>query len=85
MCISLPIFLPTQQNKVRKAQKNIAEQNLQRAVKVAREMAEVAASNGKSFCVSHVDVGLDMAAIRKAVCKVIEKGMPTMVFSPDET
>ncbi|XP_024193988.1 alanine--tRNA ligase [Rosa chinensis] len=73
------------QNKVRKAQKKIAEQNLQKAVKVAREMAEVAASDGKSFCVSHVDVGLDTAAVREAVCKVIEKGMPAMVFSMDET
>lgn len=58
---------------MRKAQKKIAEQNLQKAVKVAREMAEVAASDGKAFCVSHVDVGLDTAAVREAVCKVIEQ------------
>lgn len=58
---------------MRKAQKKIAEQNLQKAVKVAREMAELAASDGKAFCVSHVDVGLDIAAVREAVCKVIEK------------
>ncbi|PQQ02185.1 alanine--tRNA ligase [Prunus yedoensis var. nudiflora] len=74
------------QNQVRKAQKIIAEQNMQNAVKVATEMAEVAASDGKAYCVSHVDVGLDVAAVREAVVKVIEKkGMPAMVFSTDET
>ncbi|VVA14736.1 PREDICTED: alanine--tRNA ligase [Prunus dulcis] len=74
------------QNQVRKAQKIIAEQNMQNAVKVATEMAEVAASDGKAYCVSHVDVGLDAAAVREAVVKVIEKkGMPAMVFSTDET
>ncbi|KAL6293502.1 hypothetical protein ACE6H2_001644 [Prunus campanulata] len=74
------------QNQVRKVQKIIAEQNMQNAVKVATEMAEVAASDGKAYCVSHVDVGLDAAAVREAVVKVIEKkGMPAMVFSTDET
>ncbi|KAJ8770034.1 hypothetical protein K2173_009783 [Erythroxylum novogranatense] len=50
------------QNKVRKAQKKIAEENMKKAVKVATEMAEVAASDGKGFCISQVDVGLDAAA-----------------------
>ncbi|KAJ8747823.1 hypothetical protein K2173_012412 [Erythroxylum novogranatense] len=50
------------QNKVRKAQKKIAEENMKKAVKVATEMAEVAASDGKGFCISRVDVGLDAAA-----------------------
>ncbi|XP_030960148.1 alanine--tRNA ligase [Quercus lobata] len=74
------------QNQVRKAQKKIAEENIQKAVKITIEKAEVAASEGKAFCVSHVDVGLDVAAVREAVLKVIEqKGISAMVFSTDET
>ncbi|KAF3957685.1 hypothetical protein CMV_017325, partial [Castanea mollissima] len=74
------------QNRVRKAQKKIAEENIQKAVKITIEKAEVAASEGKAFCVSHVDVGLDVAAVREAVLKVIEqKGISAMVFSTDET
>ncbi|GAV66925.1 tRNA-synt_2c domain-containing protein/tRNA_SAD domain-containing protein [Cephalotus follicularis] len=73
-------------NQVKKAQKIIAEQNVCKAVKVATEMAEVAASDGKSFCISHVDVGLDASAVREAVLKVVQlKGMPVMVFSTDKT
>ncbi|KAL5748565.1 hypothetical protein ACOSQ2_025862 [Xanthoceras sorbifolium] len=74
------------QNQVKKAQKKIAEENMRKAVKVAVEMAEVSASDGKAFCISHVEVGLDAAAVREAVLKVIEqKGMSVMVFSTDET
>ncbi|KAJ6682416.1 ALANYL-TRNA SYNTHETASE [Salix koriyanagi] len=74
------------QIKVRKAQKKIAEENMQKAVEVATEMAEVASSDGKAFCISHVDVGLDAAAVREAVLKVLEqKGISAMVFSTDET
>ncbi|KAK3027950.1 hypothetical protein RJ639_039417 [Escallonia herrerae] len=74
------------QNQVIKAKKKIAEENIQKAVKVATEMAEVASSDGKAFCVSHVSVGSDTAAIREAVVKVMEqKGMAVMVFSKDET
>ncbi|XP_062145946.1 alanine--tRNA ligase [Alnus glutinosa] len=74
------------QNQVRKVQKKIAEENIQKAVKVATETAEVAASDGKVFCVSRVDVGLDAAAVREAVLKVLEqKGISAMVFSTDET
>ncbi|KDP43289.1 hypothetical protein JCGZ_24210 [Jatropha curcas] len=74
------------QNQVRKAQKKIAEENMQKAVKVATEMAEIAASEGKGFCISRVDVGLDAAAVREAVLKVLEKkGISAMVFSMDET
>lgn len=58
---------------MRKAQKKIAEENMAKAVKVATDMAEVAASDGKLFCVSHVEVGLDAAAVREAVLKVVEK------------
>ncbi|KAK2990010.1 hypothetical protein RJ640_004688 [Escallonia rubra] len=74
------------QNQVIKAKKKIAEENIQKAVKVATEMAEVASSDGKAFCVSHVSVGSDTAAIREAVVKVMEqKGIAVMVFSKDET
>ncbi|XWS39564.1 hypothetical protein CRYUN_Cryun18bG0066100 [Craigia yunnanensis] len=74
------------QNELKKEQKKIAEQNMQKAVTVATELAEVAASEGKTFCVSRIDVGLDAAALREAVSKVIQqKGMPVMVFSIDET
>lgn len=58
---------------MRKAQKKVAEENLQKSVKVATEMAEAAASNGKPFCISRVEVGLDAAAVREAVLKVIEQ------------
>ncbi|KAK9683990.1 hypothetical protein RND81_10G179400 [Saponaria officinalis] len=74
------------QDQVRKAQKKMAEENLQRAVKVASEKAETAISEGKSFCICRVDVGLDAAAVREAVQKVIQqKGISVMVLSVDET
>ncbi|XP_058004551.1 alanine--tRNA ligase isoform X2 [Hevea brasiliensis] len=73
------------QNQVRKAQKKIAEENMQKAVKVATEMAEVAASEGNEFCISRVNVGLDAAAVREAAMKVLAKGLSIMVFSLDET
>lgn len=74
------------QDNVRKAQKKVAEENLQKAVKTATEKAEAAISEGKTFCISRVDVGLDAAAVREAVQKVIQKkGISVMVFSVDET
>ncbi|KAA8534635.1 hypothetical protein F0562_032106 [Nyssa sinensis] len=74
------------QNQVIKAKKKTAEENIQKAVKVAIEMAEVADSDGKAFCISHVNVGSDTAAIREAVVTVMEqKGIAVMVFSTDET
>ncbi|KAL4385914.1 hypothetical protein GQ457_09G013030 [Hibiscus cannabinus] len=74
------------QNQLKKAQKNIAEQNMQKAVVTAIELVEVAAKEGKTFCVTCIDVGLDAAALRETVSKVIQqKGMPVMVFSIDET
>lgn len=36
-------------------------------------MAETAISNGKAFCISPLDVGLDTTAAREAVLKVMEK------------
>ncbi|CBI27126.3 unnamed protein product, partial [Vitis vinifera] len=74
------------QDQVRKAQKKFAEENIQKAVKAATDMAQLAASDGKTFCISHVDVGLDTTAVREAVLKVIEqKGISVMIFSTDET
>ncbi|CAL5323547.1 unnamed protein product [Camellia sinensis] len=75
------------QNQVIKAKKKIAEENIQKAVKVAIETAEVAASDGKAFCISRVNVGLDTTAMREAVVKVMDEkvGIAVMVFSTDET
>ncbi|CAN1843835.1 Alanine--tRNA ligase [Linum perenne] len=74
------------QGQVRKQQKKIAEENLQKAVQVATEIAETAASEGKAFCITRVDVGLDATAVREAAMKVLErKGISIMVFSTDET
>ncbi|TYH38839.1 hypothetical protein ES332_D12G137600v1 [Gossypium tomentosum] len=73
------------QNQLKKAQKKIAEQNMQKAVTIAIELAELATKEGKTFCISRIDVGLDAAALREAVSKVIQqKEMPVMVFSIDE-
>ncbi|XP_027355094.1 alanine--tRNA ligase isoform X1 [Abrus precatorius] len=72
------------QDQVRKAQKQVAEENKRKAVTITAEKAELAASNGKTFCISHVDVGLDVAAVREAVTKVMDqKGLSVMVFSTD--
>ncbi|KAI3768969.1 hypothetical protein L6452_00065 [Arctium lappa] len=73
------------QNQVIKAKKKIAEENIRKAVEAATKAAEVASSEGKAFCISHVGVGSDTAAIREAVVKVMEqKGLAVMVFSTDE-
>lgn len=58
---------------MRKAQKQIAEENKRKAVKLTTEKAEIAASDGKGFCISRVDVGLDAVAVREAVIKVMEQ------------
>ncbi|XP_074557146.1 alanine--tRNA ligase-like isoform X2 [Curcuma longa] len=71
---------------IRKLKKKIAEENVQKAVKAAIDVAKTAASEGKTFCITQVDVGLDTAAVREAVLKVLEQqGLPIMVFSTDET
>ncbi|XP_076954620.1 alanine--tRNA ligase-like [Bidens hawaiensis] len=73
------------QNQVIKAKKKTAEENIRKAVEAATKAAEVALSEGKAFCISHVGVGSDTAAIREAVVKVMEqKGMAVMVFTTDE-
>ncbi|KAI3897626.1 hypothetical protein MKW92_012643 [Papaver armeniacum] len=72
------------EDQIRKAQKKIGKENMQKAVKVATEMAETAISDGKAFCISLIDVGIDPAAAREAVLKVMEKkGLPIIVFSKD--
>ncbi|MED6158674.1 hypothetical protein PIB30_034918 [Stylosanthes scabra] len=74
------------QDRVRKAQKQIAEENKRKAVMITAEKAELAASSGKTFCVSQVEVGLDVNAVREAVTKVMEqKGISVMVFSTDKS
>ncbi|KAI5673761.1 hypothetical protein M9H77_14125 [Catharanthus roseus] len=74
------------QTKVIKAKKKIAEENMEKAVKVTLEKAEVASSEGIGYCIVHVNVGSDTAAIREAVVKVSEeKGMAVMVVSTDVT
>ncbi|KAK9057059.1 hypothetical protein SSX86_024426 [Deinandra increscens subsp. villosa] len=73
------------QDRVIKAKKKTAEENIRKAVEAATKAAEVASSEGKAFCISNVGVGSDTAAIREAVVKVMEqKGMAVMVFSTDE-
>lgn len=58
---------------MRKAQKKLAEENLKKAVYTANEKAEAAVSEGKTFCICRVDVGLDATAVREAVQKVIQQ------------
>ncbi|XP_057774070.1 alanine--tRNA ligase-like [Salvia miltiorrhiza] len=73
------------QSQVIKAKKKIAEEHMRKAIEAAIQTAEGASSNGKTYCISLVDVGSDTTAIREAVVKVMEqKGMAIMVFSRDE-
>lgn len=58
---------------MRIAQKQVAEENKRKAIMITAEKAELAASEGKPFCISRVDVGLDVAAVREAVTKVMEQ------------
>jgi alanyl-tRNA synthetase len=58
---------------MRKAQKHVAEENKRKALMITTEKADLAVSDAKSFCISHVDVGLDVAAVREAVKKVIDQ------------
>ncbi|KAG0490941.1 hypothetical protein HPP92_007804 [Vanilla planifolia] len=73
------------EEKIRKEKKKIAEENINKAIKVASVAAEAAVSEGKSFCVCRTDVGLDTTAVREAVVKVMEqKELAAIVFSTDE-
>jgi alanyl-tRNA synthetase len=58
---------------MRKAQKHVAEENKRKVVMITTEKADLAVSDRKPFCISHVDVGLDVAAVRDAVKKVIDQ------------
>ena len=57
---------------MRKAQKKIAEENLQKAIELTTKITEKAISEGKAFCISRVNVGLDPAAVHEAVIKVLQ-------------
>uniref|UniRef100_A0A0D9XI94 alanine--tRNA ligase n=1 Tax=Leersia perrieri TaxID=77586 RepID=A0A0D9XI94_9ORYZ len=73
------------EDELRKAKKKMGEENIQKAVKFALDAAQTALSEGKRFCVAHVDVGLDTSAIREAVIEVKDqKDLPIMLFSVDE-
>ncbi|KAL5231009.1 hypothetical protein ABZP36_029785 [Zizania latifolia] len=73
------------EDQLRKAKKKMGEENIQKAVQFAIDAAQTALSEGKRFCVAHVDVGLDTSAIREAVIKVKDqKDLPIMLFSTDE-
>jgi ribosomal protein L18 len=61
------------QDQLRKAKKKMGEENIQKAVKTAIDAAEAALSEGKHFCVTHVDVGLDATAVREAVVKAMNR------------
>ena len=61
------------QDQLRKAKKKMGEENIQKAVKIAIDAAEAALSEGKTFCVTHADVGLDTTAVREAVVKAMNR------------
>ncbi|KAF7052439.1 hypothetical protein CFC21_060534 [Triticum aestivum] len=75
------------EDQLRKAKKKMGEENIQKAVKTAMDAAEAAVSQGKPFCVTRADVGLDTTAVREAVVKAMNrfKSLPVMVFSIDES
>ncbi|MCO5599198.1 hypothetical protein L7F22_053298 [Adiantum nelumboides] len=74
------------QERIRKAQKAEAEKNLQKAIKVATDMAEQSVSNHQQFCILQIAVGLDTNAIREAITRVMnsQKDLAVMIFSVDE-
>jgi alanyl-tRNA synthetase len=61
------------QEQLRKVKKKQGEENIQKAIKTATDIAEAAVAEGKPFCVARLDVGLDTTATREAVVKVIDK------------
>ncbi|KAF7100963.1 hypothetical protein CFC21_102389 [Triticum aestivum] len=73
------------EDQLRKEKKKICEENIRRAVKTAIDAAETALSEGKPFCVTYADVGLDTTALREAVVKAMNhSSLLMMVFSTDE-
>ncbi|PKA55615.1 Alanine--tRNA ligase [Apostasia shenzhenica] len=74
------------EEQIRKVKKKIAEENMERAISTVARLSEIAAFEGKSFCICRVNVGLDTTAVREAVLRVMEqKQLAVMVFSTDES
>ncbi|XP_020584472.1 alanine--tRNA ligase [Phalaenopsis equestris] len=73
------------EGQIRKDKKKIGEENIERAIGIVTSAADKAASEGKSFCICQVSVGLDTTAVREAVLRIMDqKGLAVMVFSTDE-
>lgn len=73
------------EEQMRREKKKIAEENVEKAIDTVSSAAEKAASEGKSFCICQVSVGLDTAAVREAVLRIMDqKGLAVMVLSSDE-
>eukprot|EP00252_Welwitschia_mirabilis_P009432 TRINITY_DN21_c0_g1_i1.p1 TRINITY_DN21_c0_g1~~TRINITY_DN21_c0_g1_i1.p1 ORF type:complete len:1007 (-),score=222.12 TRINITY_DN21_c0_g1_i1:388-3408(-) len=74
------------QDRIRRAQKQVAEANAQAAIKAAMDMADKLSLADEPACVLRIDVGLDTNAVREALLKIMEnqKNIPVMVFSVDE-
>ncbi|KAM0909394.1 hypothetical protein ACQ4PT_014849 [Festuca glaucescens] len=70
------------EDQMRKVKKKTGQENIQKAVKAAMDAADAALSAGQPFCIAHVDVGLNAAALREAVFKCMNR-VPTMLFSTD--
>ncbi|XP_068483253.1 alanine--tRNA ligase-like [Phaseolus vulgaris] len=68
----ISVKCPIQKDEVRKAQKQVAEENKPKAVIITVEKAELGASNEKALCISGVDVGVDVAAVGETVRKAME-------------
>lgn len=45
------------------------------------EVAEAAASEGRSFCIGRADVGADTTAVREAVLKIMDQKVSGSVFA----
>ncbi|CAH9070866.1 unnamed protein product [Cuscuta epithymum] len=74
------------QRRVTESKKRIEAENSRKAVRAATEKAEIAVSDGKAYCILRLGVGLDTAAVRDAVVKVMEQqGIPVLIFSTDES
>ncbi|KAK8943427.1 Alanine--tRNA ligase [Platanthera guangdongensis] len=74
------------EEQLRREKKKIGEENVEKAIGTVSSVAEKAASEGKSFCICHVSVGLDTTAVREAVLRIMDqKGLAVMVLSSDET
>jgi hypothetical protein len=61
------------QDRIRKAQKEAADSNLQMALAGAVSFADKAVAQSEVYCVLRIDVGLDNKAVREAVTMVMDK------------